>query len=91
MSKISIEEQAHSLEWAASNVIRSTKLREQIRAAADTLNELQALREKLLKIAGDDSLPLDTIAEDVVRLLGLPTEPVVTSHGNGKYTAVPKG
>lgn len=91
MPKYSIEEQAQSLEWASSNVIRSTKLREQIRAAADTLRQLQAIRHKLLRSASGGDLPDDSIAEDVVNLLGLPTEPVVTAHGNGKYTAVPQG
>lgn len=88
---ISIAEQAQSVDWAASNVIRSLKLRDQMRAAAQTLSELDDLRTRLLRSASDETIPMDSIAEDVVRLLGLPTEPVVTTHGDRKYTAVPQG
>lgn len=91
MPKYSIAEQAQSLEWAASNVIRSAKLREQLRDGADTLRKLQAIREKLLRSAEEGGVPDDSVAEDMVNLLGLPTEPVVTAHGNGKYTAVSEG
>jgi hypothetical protein len=63
--------------------------RDALVAAALTLQKLESLQAKLLKV-WPDTEKSDEIASDLLDILGLEASPVVKEYGDGKHAPVPQ-
>jgi hypothetical protein len=87
---IQLAAQAASVNQAIKRLPMRKEQRDQMVAAVQTLQKLEALQAKLLKVWPNPEKS-DEIASDLLDILGLDASPVVSVYGDGKHAPVPQG
>jgi hypothetical protein len=87
---IQLSDQVAIVNQAIKRLPMKKPQRDALVAAATTLQKLEALQAKLLKV-WPDTEKSDEIAADLLDILGVEASPVVSVYGDGKHAQVPQG